>query len=121
MKPCFTGIPFFVYPVTDMARAQAFYGMVLGLTETLVRGNDYVEFDVGSGTIALSAVLKDCVPGTSGGAVALETEDFEAVIAHLRQHRIRFLFGPLDTGDCHFARFLDSEGNHICVHRRHAC
>ena len=119
MKPHFTGIPFFVYPVADMVRARAFYGAVLGLTETLVRGNDYVEFDVGAGTIALSAVLQGCVPGTSG-AVALETEDFEVVIAHLRQHNIRFLVGPLDTGDCHFARFLDSEGNHICIHHRHA-
>ncbi len=119
MKPRFTGIPFFVYPVTDMARARRFYGGVLGLSESLVRGDQYVEYDVGSATIALSTVLKDCVPGTSGAA-ALETEDFEAVIAHLRQHDIRFLFGPLDTGDCHFARFLDSEGNHICIHRRRA-
>ncbi len=31
MKPRFTGMPFFVYPVKDMARARLFYGGVLGL------------------------------------------------------------------------------------------
>ena len=117
MKPSFTGIPFFVYPVTDMARARAFYGGVLGLAETLNREDKYVEYDVGAGTIALSAVLEGCQPGTSG-AVALETGDFEATVAHLRRHGIKFLFGPVDLGCCHFARFLDSEGNHICLHRR---
>ena len=119
MKPHLTGISFFVYPVIDMARARAFYGGVLGLTETLARGDQYVEFEVGSATIALSAVLKDCVPGTCGAA-ALETGDFEGVVAHLRRHNIEFLFGPLDAGDCHFASFLDTEGNHLCVHRRHS-
>jgi predicted enzyme related to lactoylglutathione lyase len=116
MRPRFTGIPFFIYPVTDMARARSFYGRVLGLKETLNREDKYVEFEVGPGTIALSALLEGCVPGTSG-AVALETPDFEDVIAHLRQHGVVFLFGPADLGPCHFARFLDSEGNHIAVHR----
>ena len=118
MKPRFTGVSFFVYPVTDMMRACAFYGGVLGLTETLRRGDRYVEFDIGTATIALSAALEGCVPGTSGAA-ALETEEFEAVVSHLQRNGVKFLFGPLDTGDCHFARFLDSEGNHICIHRRH--
>lgn len=119
MIPRFTGLPFFVYPVTDMARARAFYGGVLGLTETLNWQDKYIEYDVGAGTIALSAVLEGCAPGTSG-AVALETGYFEEAVAHLRENGVKFLFGPLDLGSCHFARFLDSEGNHLCLHRRHA-
>lgn len=117
MKPRFTGIPFFIYPVIDMARARAFYGGVLGLAETLNREDKYVEFDVGPGTIALSAVLEGCVPGTSG-ALVLETADFEEVIAHLQRQGVVFLFGPTNLGFCHFTRFLDSEGNHIGVHRK---
>jgi len=116
MKPRFTGLPFFIYPVTDMARARAFYGGVLGLAETLNREDKYVEFAVGAGTIALSAVLDGCAPGTSG-AVVLETRDFEGVITHLQQQGVVFLFGPADLGSCHFARILDSEGNHLGVHR----
>ncbi len=27
--------------------------------------------------------------------------------------------GLPDTGFCHFARFLDSEGNHLVLHRKH--
>ena len=119
MKPRFTGLAFFVYPVTDMARARAFYGGVLGLKETANWDDAFVEYDIGAGTLALSAVLEGCVPGTSGVA-ALETDDFDAVIAHLREHGVKFLFGPADTGVCHFARFLDSEGNHLGVHRKHA-
>ena len=32
MRPIFSGIPFLVYPVRDMAQAKGFYRGVLGLT-----------------------------------------------------------------------------------------
>lgn len=119
MKPRFTGLPFFVYPVADMARARTFYREVLDLTETAAWEDQFVEFDVGAGTLALSSVLEGCRPGTSGAA-ALETDEFDEVVAHLRRHGVKFLVEPLDTGVCRFARFLDSEGNHLCLHRKHA-
>lgn len=119
MKPRFTALPFFVYPVTDMARARAFYAGVLGLTETARWGDEWVEFDVGTSTLALSTVMQDAQPGARGGAVALETPDFDTAVEHLKSHGTRFALEPVDTGVCRFARFLDPDGNHLVLHRAH--
>lgn len=118
MKPRFTGLPFFVYPVTDMARARRFYSEVLGLTETANWEDQWVEYDVGAGTLALSAAMQGAAPGLAGCA-ALETDDFDGVVALLKERGVRFVLEPMDSGVCHFARFLDSEGNHLVLHRKH--
>lgn len=118
MVPRVTGLPFFVYPVADMARARRFYREVLGLAEGEAWADQWVEFDVGGGTLALSRLMAGCAPGTSGAA-GLEVEDFEAMVAHLRSAGVKFILEPADTGVCRFARFLDSEGNHLCLHRKH--
>jgi catechol 2,3-dioxygenase-like lactoylglutathione lyase family enzyme len=117
--PTFTALAFFVYPVTDMARARAFYEGVLGLKVTANWENTFVEYDVGAGTLALSTVLEGCTPGARGGAAALETPDFDGAVAHLRANGVTFVFNPSDTGVCHFARFLDPDGNHLGLHRKH--
>lgn len=117
--PLFTGLPFFVYPVSDMARARAFYEGVLGLKVTANWEDKFVEFDVGTGTLALSTVMDGCMPGARGGAAALETADFEQAVQHLEAHGANFVFPPTDTGVCRFARFLDPDGNHLGLHRKH--
>jgi predicted enzyme related to lactoylglutathione lyase len=118
MKPRFTALPFFVYPVRDMARARQFYGGVLGLAETANWENQWIEYDVGAGTLAISGFMTDATPGRAGAA-ALETEEFDATVAHLKAQGVSFVFEPADTGVCQFARFLDSEGNHLVLHRKH--
>lgn len=119
MKPSFTGLPFFVYPVTDMLRAREFYHGVLGLTETANWDDQFVEYDVGGGTLAISGFMQNAQPAQAGCA-ALETDDFDGVVAYLKGQGVRFVMEPADTGVCHFARFLDSEGNHLALHRKHA-
>ncbi len=120
MKPRFTGLPFFVYPVKDMARARRFYGGVLGLKPGDRWKTRWVEFGVpGGGVVALSTGLDGCRPGAKGGALALETGRFDEVVTHLRKKRVKFLFGPTDTGVCDFARFCDPDGNHLILHRKH--
>ena len=118
MTPTFTALPFFVYPVTDMARARAFYTGVLGLKETGNWEDKWVEYDVGTGTLALTVFMEGAVPGQAG-AVALETSDFTEAVDSLRAAGVRFAMEPMDTSVCHFARFLDSEGNHLILHRKH--
>ena len=120
MQPMFTGIPFFVYPVRDMARAKAFYGGVLGLTEGDAWEDKWVEYDVGGSTLALSSIMQDAQPGAKAGAVALETEQFDETVAHLKAHGVNFPLEPIDSGVCWFARFEDSDGNHLVLHRKHA-
>jgi len=118
--PVFTALPFFVYPVSDMARARAFYAGVLGLKESAAWEDKWVEFDVGAGTLALSTMMEGCVPGARGGAAALETENFDAAVAHLKAHGAAFPLEPIDSGVCAFARFTDPDGNHLVLHRAHA-
>ncbi len=120
MIPSFSSIPFFVYPVSDMARAKAFYAEVLGLKEGDSWEDKWVEFDVGSSTLALSTIMKGAQPGAKGGTVALETEQFDEAVAHLKAHGVKFLLEPIDTGICRFARFADPDGNHLVLHRKHS-
>jgi len=80
----------------------------------------WMEFGTpGGGVIALSTAMTGCQPGARGGAAALETDRFDEVVAHLRKRRVKFLFGPTDTGVCDFARFCDPDGNHLVLHRKH--
>ncbi len=118
MKPRFTGLPFFVYPVADMPRARRFYGELLGLVETANWDDQWVEYDLGAGTLALSAIMQGAAPGLAGCA-GLETDDFAGAVTHLKAAGVRFVMEPADTGVCRFARFLDSEGNHLALHRKH--
>jgi catechol 2,3-dioxygenase-like lactoylglutathione lyase family enzyme len=117
--PVFTALPFFVYPVREMARARAFYTGILGLRETANWDDRWVEFDIGNATLALSAVMQDAQPGAKAGAAALETPDYDAAVAWLKQQGVKFIFEPTDTGVCRFARFEDPDGNHLVLHRRH--
>lgn len=121
MKPRFTGVPFFVYPVKSLARARRFYSGVLGLKPGERWGKLWQEFVVpGGAVIAVSTAMTGCRPGAKGGAVALESDRFDEVVAHLRRQRVKFLFGPTDTGVCDFARFQDPDGNHLILHRKHS-
>jgi len=49
-----TSIAFTVYPVTDMARSRSFYEKVLGLTVSHNFRDDWVEYDIGGSTFAIT-------------------------------------------------------------------
>ncbi|MGA2245665.1 MAG: VOC family protein [Verrucomicrobiota bacterium] len=119
-----TEIAFTCYPVTDMARARKFYEEVLGLKSTVVFGEpggmQWTEYDIGSGTLALGGGAPDWRPREDGAALALEVEDFDAAIAHLRAHNVKFKIEPTATPVCHMAFIYDSEGSLICIHKRNA-
>lgn len=117
--PPFTGLPFFVYPVSDMPRARSFYGHVLGLRETANWDDKWIEYDIGASTLAITTFMEGAEPGARAGAAALEAPDYEATVAWLKAQGVRFIFEPTDTGVCRFARFTDPDGNHLILHRRH--
>lgn len=114
-------IAFSCYAVTDMARARAFYEGVLGLTPTMVHdlggGTQWVEYDLGAGTLALGAA-PGWKPSPDGCTVALEVEDFDAAIAHLRTQRTPFRMEPFPTPVCRMAMVSDPDGNTLCIHKR---
>ena len=117
-------IAFICYPVIDMARARKFYEDVLGLQATTSYGEpggmQWAEYDIANGTLALGCGAPDWRPREDGSALALEVENFDEAIAHLRGHQAKFKIEPLASPVCQMAFVYDSEGNLLCIHKRKA-
>ena len=119
-----TDIAFSCYAVTDFARVRAFYEGVLGLKPTMqvgeAGGMQWAEYDIGSGTLSIGSAPGMFKPSPDGCSVALEVEDFDAAIAQLKQHNVKFRLEPMDTPVCRMARVFDPDGNTLCIHKRKA-
>lgn len=117
-----TEIAFTGYPVTDVARARAFYESVLKL-KTVANfeheGKSWIEYDIGPGTLAISNMSGDMwKPSPDGPAIALEVADFDAAIAELQAAAVKFLIEPMDSGVCRMAIVADPDGNSLAIHKR---
>ena len=119
-----TEIAFSCYPVTDMARARAFYEGVLGLKATMAHGEagemQWTEYDVANGTFSIGAGAPGWKPTSDGCVVSLEVEDFDAAIAHLKANGVKFKMEPFPTPVCQMAFIYDPDGSTICIHKRNA-
>lgn len=118
-----TEIAYTGYPVTQVARARAFYEGLLGLKPSLVFGEAdgaaWIEYDIGSATLAVVSMgAGKWKPSRDGPAVALEVADFDATIAQLRAHGVRFTLEPQDFPPCRMACVQDPDGNVLCIHHR---
>jgi predicted enzyme related to lactoylglutathione lyase len=118
-----TAIAFTGYPVTDIARARAFYEQVLQLRSSAVfehEGKHWIEYDVGPHTLAISNMSAEVwKPSADGPVAALEVTDFDAAITTLRAAGVKFLIEPMDSGVCGMAIVADPDGNSLCIHRRY--
>ncbi len=113
-------IAFVAYPVTDMARARQFYEGVLNLTPNeppSADGPPWIEYDIGPGTLGIGS-SPNWLPSQDGASAALEVEDFDAAVAALREHKVPFIIGPMETPVCFMATVRDPDGNKITLHRR---
>ncbi len=113
---------FIVYPATDQARARAFYEGVLGLTRATSKNlpdGFWVEYEIGPHTLAIGKepFLK---PSGDGPHLALEVDDFDEMIEHLRRHHVLFAMEPFDLPNCRAAIVLDPDGNKLGIHQRKA-
>lgn len=111
---------FIVYPSMDQARSQAFYEGILGLTPTLslaIPDGFWVEYEIGPHTLAIGKepFLK---PSGDGPHLALEVDDFDQTIEHLRRHRVPFAHEPFDLPGCRAAIVVDPDGNKLGIHQR---
>ena len=117
-----TSIAFTGYPVTDVARARGFYEGLLGLKPATVfqhEKNYWIEYDIGSGTFAISNMSAGMWrPSADGPAAALEVDDFAAAIATLRGGGASFVVEPMDSGPCTMAIVSDPDGNSLIIHQR---
>ena len=112
-----TEIAFTAYPVTDLARARAFYEGVLGLTPSPTTSPQWMEYYIGEHTLGIGSA-PGWEPNPNGGCVGLEVEDFDAAIAELKAAGVPFRFGPMPTPVCQMAGISDPDGNSLIIHKR---
>jgi predicted enzyme related to lactoylglutathione lyase len=118
-----TEIAFCCYAVMDMPRARKFYEGALGLKPSKVTespGGQWVEYEFGPHTLAVGCAPGMFKPSPDGCTAALEVEDFDAAIAHLRANEVHFRIEPIDGPSCRMAMIFDPDGNTICVHKRNS-
>lgn len=116
-------IAFTCYPVTDLRRARRFYEEVLGLKQSRFFGTEdagFVEYDIGSGTLAIGNGAPEWKPSPGGGSAGLEVEDFDGAIKQLKASGCRFHLEPMETPVCRMAVVADPDGNSVTIHRRKA-
>lgn len=116
-------IAFTAYAVTDLKRARAFYEEVLGLTAGQTWESEdgkagFIEYYIGDHTLAIGAGAENFRPGNTGATVALEVEDFEEAMEHLKKHNATFLMETQDFPTCNMTLVEDPDGNQIAIHRR---
>ncbi|MCC7538959.1 MAG: VOC family protein [Deltaproteobacteria bacterium] len=114
----FDKVAFTLYPVTDSARARAFYGTTLGLKMGSASPDGvWTEYDLpGGGCLALFAT-KDIEPSaTAGGSVALEVEDLDTLNTRLASEGVRYKAPMIHSPVCRMSVILDSEGNALILH-----
>src|SRR5436853_1903968 len=101
-----------------MRRARKFYEKALGLKPARMLGKNFVEYDIGPGTLAVASDPGQFPPSKKGTSAALEVVDFPAALEHLRKKKIKFAIGPLDFPRCNWVGVRDPDGNLICLHHR---
>ena len=115
-------IAFSGYPVTDIARARAFYEGLFGLKPSINYQHDgrhWIEYEIAGGTLAISNMAPDWRPHGDGPVVALEVENFQDAEKALREAGVPFPVGPTDTSVCWMGVIADPDGNSLMIHRRH--
>jgi predicted enzyme related to lactoylglutathione lyase len=110
-------IAFTVYPVSDMARARRFYESALGLKVTMNFQEAWVEYDIASGTFAISTMMEGSVPGSKGASIAFEVDDFDAAVKRMQEQKVPFVVEPFETPVCRMAVIADPDGNAINLHK----
>jgi predicted enzyme related to lactoylglutathione lyase len=114
-------IAFTSYPVTDLARARAFYEEVLGLkyeTGFVREGMGFAEYEVGGGYFSILNGVPGWTPSDHGPAISFEVEDFDGAIATLKEKGVKFAMEPFPTPVCHMALIFDPDNNQIIIHKR---
>ncbi len=116
------GISFFAYAVSDMKKARPFYEGVLGLkpnSEYDGSGNpNWVEYDIGAGTLGVGCAPGMWEPSAKGASAALEVDDFDQALATVKARQIPIVMGPHDFPSCRMVVIADPDGNRLTLHKR---
>lgn len=108
-------VAFVMYPVTDIARAVAFYRDGLGLRQNGLDQPFWVEFDVGGTTFGVGNFEQVGRPGTAQ-ALAIEVDDIHAVREALASRGVE-ASQPHDLANCLISTLKDPDGNTVWLHQ----
>ena len=105
-------VDFIAVPVSDLARADDFYGRVLDEGRNPnSSGERWVEYETGNLTIALSQY---------GGGVGIGVADVDDARGTAESAGVEFSQDTFDSGVCNGAPFKDPDGNAFLLHHRYA-
>src|SRR3954467_5607887 len=112
-----TGVDFVAQMAKDFDRAVAFYGETLGLPRSVhVPDRGFAEFETGNLTISLLDPSKMLIEHSTGtNSIALHVDDVAAARAPLESRGVEFHGDILDSGVCHMAFFIHSQGNAVML------
>jgi catechol 2,3-dioxygenase-like lactoylglutathione lyase family enzyme len=120
--PVVTGTDFVTVPTQDIAKAEAFYGDLLGLRFGKRWGSmPGAEYETGNLTLAImepEAFGQEFV--RSGTAIALRVDDVAESRKQLEAQGVTFFGDTIDSGVCFQAFFADPDGNPLILHHRYA-
>lgn len=114
----FRTIAFVIHPVKDVKVARGFYEDTLGLVVTKQWDNDWVEYDIGDGTLAITAADERRHAGRHGPTLAIEVVDLAALVSLLRDASVPMVDGPFDSPACGGCIIRDPDGNEILLHQK---
>ena len=80
-------------------------------------GEGWVEYELGAHTFGIGKA-PDWKPNADGPSCALEAENFDQVIARLKEANVKFRMAPFETPVCHMAMVFDPSGNTLVIHKR---
>jgi len=115
-----------IVPTTDLARAKAFYGETLGLTDAnLATPGPQVVYRCGGGTL-LEIYERPAAGDPQHTLASWEVSDIRAAVDELQKRGVRFeeydlpgvktVDGVSGTGDLREAWFRDPDGNILRIH-----
>jgi len=117
-------IAFIAYAVSDMKKARAFYEGVLGLKPNSEfdgsKSPNWVEYDIGTGTLGVGCAPGTWDPSTKGASAALEVEDFDGALASVKELNIPIAMGPHEFPTCRMVVIADPDGNRLTLHKKKA-
>jgi len=112
-------IAFVGHPVTDVPRSRDFYENILGLKPAAVMdfgdGKWWIEYEIGSGTLAISNLWPPS--GNGGATTALEVADIDEALSHFRGNDVSIAFDIIDNPSCKLFGVKDPDGNDITIHQ----
>jgi predicted enzyme related to lactoylglutathione lyase len=118
LAPLFKDVAFVIYPVKEVKTARVFYEEILGLKVTANWDDQWVEYDIGHGTLAITVADATHRAGTHGATIGLEVVDLDAVLAHLKATAVPIFNGPFDSPVCRDCIIRDPDENEIILHAR---